>query len=141
MAKRIVGLDLGSRTLGIAISDPTNLIATGVETFRFEEKHYIRALEHLDELITKYDVGLFVIGLPRHMNGDYGEKADTVMSFKSKLEERTKIKVVTSDERWTSVIATRRLLEADLSRNKRKQVIDKMAAVEILQNYLDMKKD
>lgn len=136
---RIAGLDLGSKTMGIAISDLTNLIATGLETFHFEEKHYNKALEYLGTIISKYEVKLIVIGLPRHMSGDISEHGKRVLSFKEKIEERYQIKVVTSDERWTSVITHRRLLEADLSRSKRKRIVDKMAAVEILQNYLDQK--
>ena len=85
------------------------------------------------------NVNKIVIGLPKHMNGDMGEKCDLVLSFKKRLEEETHLEVITVDERWTTVIANKRLLEADISRKKRKQVIDKMAAVEILQSYLDRK--
>jgi putative Holliday junction resolvase len=138
---RIAGLDLGTKTLGIAISDPTNLIATGIETIHFKENHFNQALDRLEEIIKKYDVNSIVIGLPRHMNGDIGEAGQRVLAFKSKIEERFKIKVETSDERWTSIIANKVLLEADLSRKKRKQIIDKMAAREILQNYLDQLKN
>lgn len=140
MAKRIIGLDLGTKTLGIAMSDPSGIIATGLETFRFQEKYFNLALAHLAELAKQYEISLFVIGLPRHMNGDIGEKANTVLSFKQRLEELLGIPVVAFDERMTTMIATRYLLEADLSRSKRKKVIDKMAAVEILQNYLDSPK-
>lgn len=138
--KRILGLDLGSKTLGIAVSDPMRIIATGVENFRFPEKQYEEALKKVQSVIQSYDVDEIVIGLPKHMNGDLGESAQLVLEFTAKIEEVTKLKVTTLDERWTTKIATNRLISADLSRNKRKMIIDKMSAIVILQNYLDFKK-
>ena len=136
---RLLGLDLGTRTCGIAVSDPMGIIASGYENFRFRENDFDTALIHIKEICEKMNIEKIVIGLPKHMNGDLGEKCELVLDFKSKLEVLTKLEVVTVDERWTTVIANRRLLDADLSRKKRKEVIDKMAAVEILQGYLNRK--
>ncbi len=136
---RVLGLDLGTKTLGIAISDATGLIATGIENFTFRPFDYEAAYKRLDEIIQKYGVEDIVIGMPYHMNGDAGKSVESVIKFKTILEERVGIIVHTMDERWTTKLATQYLLEADLSRNKRKKVIDKMSAVVILQNYLDMK--
>ena len=136
---RLLGLDLGTRTCGIAMSDPMGIIASGYENYRFYENDFDNALNHIKEICEKMNIEKIVIGLPKHMNGDMGEKCDMVLAFKSRLEEATKLEVVTVDERWTTVIANKRLLDADLSRKKRKEVIDKMAAVEILQGYLNRK--
>ena len=134
---RIIGLDLGTRTCGIALSDPMGIIASGYENYRFKENDFEDALNHIKDICQKMSIEKIVIGFPKHMNGDLGEKCELVLSFKKRLEEETKLEVITVDERWTTVIATKRLLEADLSRKKRKEVIDKMAAVVILQSYLD----
>ena len=136
---RLLGLDLGTRTCGIAMSDPMGIIASGYENYRFYENDFDNALNHIVEICAKMSIEKIVIGLPKHMNGDMGEKCEMVLAFKKRLEEATKLEVVTVDERWTTVIANKRLLDADLSRKKRKEVIDKMAAVEILQGYLNRK--
>ena len=136
---RVLGLDLGTKTLGIAVSDMTGLIATGIENFRFQAFDYEAAYKRIEEITSKYDVKEIVIGMPYHMNGDAGKSVEVVTKFKDILAERVKLPVHTMDERWTTKLATQYLLQADLSRNKRKQVIDKMSAVIILQNYLDMK--
>ena len=136
---RLIGLDLGTRTCGIALSDPMGIIASGYENYRFKENNFDDPLMHIKEICQNMNIEKIVIGLPKHMNGDLGEKCELVLSFKKRLEEETKLEVITVDERWTTVIATKRLLEADLSRKKRKEVIDKMAAVEILQGYLNRK--
>ena len=137
---RIIGLDLGSKTLGIAVSDPLGIIATGVETCRFEEMNYEAAYERVGHYLRLYAAKTIIIGLPLHMSGELGDKAKEVLSFKEELETRYDVQVIPLDERWTTKLANSRLLQADLSRGKRKQVIDKMAAVVILQNYLDSKK-
>ena len=136
---RILGLDLGSRTVGIAISDALGIIASGVETYRFLDGRYDLALNRVIEIVKERKVDKIVLGYPKHMNGDIGEKALLCEEFKRNLEESINIEVVLVDERWTTKLANNRLLEADISRKKRKQVIDKMAAVVILQNYLDNK--
>ena len=134
---KVLGLDLGSRTLGIAISDALGIIATGVETYRFEDDKYDLALNRVVEIVKEKKVNKIVLGYPKHMNGDIGEKAKLCEEFKVLVESATGLEVVLVDERWTTKLAESRLLEADVSRKKRKKVIDKMAAVVILQNYLD----
>lgn len=136
---RVLGLDLGSRTLGIAISDALGIIASGVETYRFDDERYDLALNRVLEIVKEKKVSKIVLGYPKHMNGDIGEKAKLSEDFKRQIEEKIDIEVVLVDERWTTKLAESRLLQADVSRKKRKQVIDKMAAVVILQNYLDSK--
>lgn len=136
---RVLGLDLGSRTLGIAISDALGIIASGVETYRFDDERYDLALNRVLEIVREKKVSKIVLGYPKHMNGDIGEKAKLSEDFKRQIEEKIDIEVVLVDERWTTKLAESRLLQADVSRKKRKQVIDKMAAVVILQNYLDSK--
>lgn len=136
---RVLGLDLGSRTIGIAISDALGIIASGVETYRFEDDRYDLALKRVIEVSKERKVEKIVLGYPKHMNGDIGEKAKLCEDFKKMIEEHLNLEVILVDERWTTKLANNRLLEADISRKKRKQVIDKMAAVVILQNYLDSK--
>lgn len=135
---KIMGLDLGSRTIGIALSDILGMIAHGVETYRFEPNHYKDALNHVLEIVDREHVEIIVLGLPKHMNGDIGERAQISIRFKEMLlEARSHLTVVLSDERLTTKVAEQSLIFADVSRKKRKQVIDKMAAVNILQGYLD----
>ena len=137
--EKILGLDLGSRTCGIAMSDPLGIIASGVETYRFNEERYDLALERVATICKEKKVDMIVLGYPKHMNGDIGDRAKLCEEFKVKLEDTLHLKVILVDERWTTKLAESRLLEADISRKKRKKVIDKMAAVVILQNYLDSK--
>ncbi len=137
---RILGLDLGTRTIGIAISDNLEMIASAVETYRFNENDFESALKRVEDIAREKKVYKIVLGYPKHMNGDVGEKALLAESFKDKLIELLNIEVVLEDERWTTKLAQNRLLEFDLSRSKRKKIIDKMAAVVILQNYLDSNK-
>lgn len=134
---RILGLDLGSRTLGVALSDALCIVARPIETFRFDDNDYAKPLQRVLELIKEHDVHLVVLGLPKHMNGDIGEKAQLSMDFKQWIEEESNVRVVLVDERLTTVQAQKILISADVSRKKRKGVIDQMAAVNILQGYLD----
>ena len=133
----LLGLDLGTKTLGIAISDDMGWIASGLENYRFEENNFDKAAAHVNDVCKEKNIKKVVLGKPVHMNGDEGDKVELVKDFKNKLENYN-IEVVLLDERWTTKMATRRLLEADLSRAKRKKVIDMMSAVIILQDYLDM---
>lgn len=136
--KKILGLDLGSRTCGIAMSDILGMIAHGVETFRFRENDYDTCAKHIKEIVEENGIETIVLGLPKHMNGDIGERGQISIKFKEQLEEMIDgINVVLVDERLTTVVAQNQLIFADVSRKKRKQVIDKMAAVAILQGYLD----
>jgi len=135
--EKILGLDLGSRTCGIAMSDMLGMIAHGVETFHFKENHYNAAVYHVKEIVEENHIHTIVLGLPKHMNGDLGERAQISIDFKEKLEKLMDVNVVLIDERLTTVMAQNQLIFADVSRKKRKKVIDKMAAVQILQGYLD----
>jgi len=134
---KILGLDLGTRTIGIAISDSLEMIASALETHRFKENDFDSALKRVEEIVKEKKVYKIILGFPKHMNGDVGEKALLCQEFGDKLKELLDIEVILEDERWTTKLAENRLLEFDLSRNKRKKIIDKMAAVVILQNYLD----
>ena len=134
---KTLGLDLGTRTLGIAIRDALGMMAHGVETFRFEENHYKKAIQHVQQLVKTQHVSKIVLGLPKNMNGSIGERGQVTQDFAKKLEEATNIKVILWDERLTTMQVERVLIQADVSRNKRKKVVDKMAATIILQSYLD----
>ena len=133
---RILGLDLGSRTCGVAVSDVMGMIARPVATIRFDEDDYENCLKQLETYLKEFQIKKIVLGLPKHMNGDVGIRGEISIAFKKRLEEMG-LEVVLRDERLTTVAANRRLISADVSRKKRKQVIDQMAAVGILQNYLD----
>ena len=134
----ILGLDLGSKTCGIAISDSLGMLAHGIETFRFPTGRDEKAVVRVQELARKHQVHTIVLGLPKHMNGDIGVRGNISQAFKEKLEAALPgVTIVLEDERWTTKVAENQLIFADVSRKKRKQVIDKMAAVTILQGYLD----
>lgn len=135
---KILGLDLGSRTCGIAMSDMLGMIAHGVETFRFKDNDYLTCAKYIKEIVEQNNIRTIVLGLPKHMNGDIGERGEISISFKKKLEDMIDdIEVILIDERLSTKVAESQLIFADVSRKKRKKVIDKMAAVEILQGYLD----
>ncbi|MGX8835382.1 Holliday junction resolvase RuvX [Amedibacillus sp. YH-ame6] len=135
---RVLGLDLGSKTLGVSVSDALGMIARSVETIRFESDDYDSAFEQVQKHIKEFQADTVVLGLPKHMNGDVGIRGDISIMFKEKLEILG-VNVVLWDERLTTVAAERILIAADVSRKKRKKVIDQMAAVQILQGYLDSK--
>lgn len=130
---RIMGLDFGERTIGVAVSDALLLTAQGIKTVRRSKKE----LEELKGIIQEYEVSEIVLGYPKNMNGTLGPRAQMTEEFARTLKEEFKLEVILWDERLSTVGAQRSLLEADVSRAKRKQVIDKMAAVFILQGYLD----
>lgn len=133
---RIMALDLGSRTIGVAVSDMTGLIASGVETIHRTSPE--RDFSRLGELFREWDAGEIVLGYPKNMNGTIGERAKVSESFAAELKQRFPgIPVVLWDERLSTVAAEKVLIDADLQRKKRRKVIDMMAAVVILQNYLD----
>ena len=135
---RSMSLDLGSRTIGVAVSDLTGLIASGVETIRRTSPE--RDFERLGELITRWEVDEIVLGYPKNMNGTIGERAHLSEAFAAELRSRFNgIPVILWDERLSTVAAEKVLIDADLQRKKRRKVIDMMAAVVILQNYLDSK--
>lgn len=135
--KRYIGLDLGTKTLGISMSDITKTVATTHKTLRFEEKNYSYVIEPLKEIIDEFNVSLIVLGLPKNMNNSLGERALETIKFKELLESEINIEVVLQDERLSSRAANLYMLEGDLSRKKRKSNKDALAANIILQSYLD----
>jgi len=132
---RVMGLDVGSRTIGVAMSDELQLIAQSLKTIA--RKTLEDDLKELAAIIHQFDVGQIVVGLPRNMNGTLGEQAEKILKWIKTLEKAIQLPVATWDERLSTVAATRILLEADLSRKKRKKSVDKLAAAIILQGYLD----
>ncbi|MDM8214485.1 Holliday junction resolvase RuvX [Enterococcus hirae] len=135
---RIMGLDVGSKTVGVALSDPFGWTAQGIEIIRIDEAAGEFGFNRLKELVEEYEVDSFVVGLPKNMNNSIGPRAEASLAYGEKLEQLFHLPVYYQDERLTTVQAERMLIqEADTSRNKRKKVIDKLAAMMILQNYLD----
>lgn len=132
---RIMSLDVGSRTIGIACSDALLMTAQGIETIR--RTSFEKDFNRLQELIAEYEVHELVVGMPKNMNGTKGERAEKTEEFVEKMKEVIDLPVSYWDERLSTVMAERQLIAADVSRKKRKSVIDKMAAVVILQGYLD----
>ena len=136
---RCLGLDLGSKTLGIAISDMTNVIASVYTTLYFKDEDYKSLLLPLKEIIDKEKIDTLVLGLPKNMNNTMGERALITLEFKEMLESEFQLEVIMEDERLTSVISNNVLIDANVSRKKRKKKVDGMAAVIILHGYLDKK--
>ena len=135
---RIMGLDYGSKTGGVAMSDPLGITAQAVETiWRKDENKLRKTCARIEELISEYEVERIVLGLPKHMNNDLGERAQKALAFGEMVKRRTGLEVVMWDERLTTVEAERTLIENNVRRENRKQYIDKIAAVFILQGYLD----
>ena len=135
---RIMGLDLGSKTVGVAISDPLLITAQGIEIIRRKEENKLRrTLARIEALIEEYEVETIVLGFPKNMNDTLGERAPFSLEFKEKLERRTGIPVVMWDERLTTVAADKAMMEAGIRRENRKDYVDKIAACLILQGYLD----
>ncbi|PSL41249.1 putative Holliday junction resolvase [Planomicrobium soli] len=137
---RTMGLDVGSKTIGVAISDALGWTAQGIETVKINEAIEEYGLERLGELIKQYEVTEVVVGYPKNMNNTIGPRAEASEKFAALLKEAYAIPVVLWDERLTTSAAEKMLISADVSRKNRKKVIDKMAAVMILQGYLDFKK-
>jgi len=133
---RLMGLDIGSHTIGVAISDELGVTAQGLKTVRRKSKE--EDLKEINTILHQFEIGKIVVGLPKNMNGTLGRQAEMVFKWIKGLKENIHLPVVTWDERLSTVGASKVLLEADLSRRKRKKVIDKLAAVLILQGYLDL---
>ena len=136
---KYIGLDLGSRTLGVAISDEMGILARAYDTLRFYDDDYEKAIEYTIDICKKEKVSTVVLGLPKHMNGDEGVRAQISFDFKAEIEKRSDIKVVLMDERLTTVIVDKAMISANVRRKDRREKKDEMAAVVILQNYLDKK--
>lgn len=135
---RIMGLDFGSKTVGVAISDALLLTAQGVEIIRRKEENKLRqTLARIEELIVEYEVEEIVLGLPKHMNATEGVRVELTQEFKEKLERRTGFPVYFWDERLTTVAADKIMMEAGIRREHRKEHVDRIAATLILQGYLD----
>ena len=137
---RIMGLDYGSKTIGVAVSDPMGLTAQGIETITREEENKLRkSLRRIEELADQYQVEEIVLGFPKNMNNTIGERAEKSLQLKETLERRLGLPVIMWDERLTTVEADRTLIEAGVRRENRKKYVDMIAAVFILQGYLDAK--
>lgn len=139
---RIMGLDFGAKTVGVAVSDSLLLTAQGVEIIsRKEENKLRRTLARIEELIVEYKVEEIVVGLPKNMNGTEGQRVELTREFAEKLERRTGLPVIFWDERLTTVEADRAMIEAGIRRENRKNYVDKIAAALILQGYLDRRRE
>ena len=135
---RIMGLDFGSKTVGAAVSDPLGITAQGIEILRRTSENKLRkTLARIEELVAEYEVTEIVLGFPKNMNNTIGERAEKSLAFKEMLERRTGLPVVMWDERLTTVAANRTLIEGGVRRENRKDYVDMLAAVYILQGYLD----
>ncbi len=136
---RIMGLDVGSKTVGVALSDELGWTAQGLKTLKINEEKNEFGFDEIGQLIKEYQVSQVVIGFPKNMNGTVGPRGEASKQFANELEERFSVPTVLWDERLTTMAAEKVLIEADVSRKKRKLVIDKMAAMMILQGFLDSK--
>ena len=135
---RIMGLDFGSKTVGVAVSDSLLITAQGLEIIRRKEENKLRrTLARIEELIEEYEVEEIVLGLPKNMNATEGIRVELTMEFREKLERRTGLPVIMWDERLTTVVAEKAMIEAGIRRENRKEYVDKIAAALILQGYLD----
>jgi putative Holliday junction resolvase len=135
---RIMGLDFGSKTVGVAISDPLFITAQGKEIIRREQENKLRqTLARIEQLVVEYEVSEIVIGMPKNMNNSIGERGEKTLEFKEMLERRTGLKVTAWDERLTTVAADRTMIEAEIRRENRRDYVDQIAATFILQGYLD----
>ncbi len=135
---RYLGLDLGSKTLGVSISDPSGIIASSYTIIRHNEE-YERLIEEVEKIVEEKKIDKIVLGLPKNMNGTIGPKGELSYKFKEMLEKRTNLEVILEDERLSTKEATDLLIKNDTSRKKRKEVVDSVAATIILQSYLDRK--
>ena len=135
---RIMGLDFGSKTVGVAVSDSLLVTAQGLEIIRRKEENKLRrTMARIEELIVEYEVGEIVLGNPRNMNATEGERVELTAEFREKLERRTGLPVILWDERLTTVAADKAMMEAGIRRENRREYVDRIAATLILQGYLD----
>ena len=138
---RYLGIDLGSKTIGLAMSDQTCTIASPFKTIFFDNEDYLSTIDEIKQITKEYGIQKIILGLPKNMNNTLGERAQITMQYKKMLEDNLKIPVILFDERLTSVISNSILIEADMSRKKRKKKVDGIAAQVILQDYLNKEKN
>ena len=138
---RYLGIDLGSKTVGLAMSDPTATIASSFKTIFFSNEDYKSTIPEIKQIVTDYNIKKIILGLPKIMNNTLGERAEITLKYKELLEENISVPVELLDERLTSVISNSILIEADISRKKRKKKVDSIAAQIILQDYLNKEKN
>ena len=138
---RYLGIDLGSKTVGLAMSDTTLTIASTYKTIFFKDEDYNSTINEIKDIIKEYNITKIILGLPKNMNNTLGERAEITLKYKELLEESTGLPVIMFDERLTSVISNSILIEADMSRKKRKKKVDSIAAQIILQDYLNKEKN
>lgn len=138
---RYLGIDLGSKTVGLAMSDTTLTIASTYKTIIFKDEDYNSTINEIKDIIKEYNITKIILGLPKNMNNTLGERAEITLKYKELLEKSTDLPVIMFDERLTSVISNSILIEADMSRKKRKKKVDSIAAQIILQDYLNKEKN
>ena len=138
---RYLGIDLGSKTVGLAMSDTTLTIASSFKTIFFDNEDYLSTIDEIKNIIKEYDIQKIILGLPKNMNNTIGERAEITIKYQKILEDNVNIPVILFDERLTSVISNSILIEADISRKKRKKKVDSIAAQIILQDYLNKEKN
>lgn len=138
---RYLGIDLGSKTIGLAMSDQTCTIASPFKTIFFDNEDYLSTIDEIKQITKDYEIQKIILGLPKNMNNTLGERAQITMQYKKILEDNLNISVILFDERLTSVISNSILIEADMSRKKRKKKVDSIAAQIILQDYLNKEKN
>ena len=138
---RYLGIDLGSKTVGLAMSDTTLTIASTYKTIFFKDEDYNSTINEIKDIIKEYNITKIILGLPKNMNNTLGERAEITLKYKELLEQSTGLPVAMFDERLTSVISNSILIEADISRKKRKKKVDSIAAQIILQDYLNKEKN
>lgn len=137
---RIIGLDLGSKTLGISMSDLTATVASTFKTIRFDNEDYDSLIMPIKDIVNEYNIATIVLGFPKNMNNSVGPRGELALEFQKKLESHLSIPIIMQDERLSTVEATNYLIQADMSRKKRKDKVDSLAANIILQSYLDKMK-
>ena len=138
---RYLGIDLGSKTIGLAMSDQTCTIASPFKTIFFDNEDYLSTIDEIKQITKEYEIQKIILGLPKNMNNTLGERAQITMQYKKMLEDNLNISVILFDERLTSVISNSILIEADMSRKKRKKKVDSIDAQIILQDYLNKEKN
>ena len=138
---RYLGIDLGSKTIGLAMSDETLTIASPYKTIFFDNEDYASTISEIKDIVSEYDIKKIIMGLPKNMNNTLGERALITLDYKKLIEDNINIPVIMMDERLTSVISNSILIEADMSRKKRKKKVDSIAAQIILEDYLNKERN